>query len=370
MLASQVKTDKNIKIDAIAYKSHKTPLSLQELYIPYDGESKVKPNEILVEIKATSINPVDVILKAYTYAWYGPKYKIMGGDFAGVVLEAGSETAYKPGDRVYGDVLDIGKRGSFSSKILVDPSKLVVCEKIPEGMSFEQAGSLGIVSNTAYKAMTKYKGDLKGKNVLVLGAGTSVGFFSTQFAKNYFGAANVVATCSSKSAAKTTKAGADLTIDYSKGDSSKLNSLLEFVKVNGYFDLIVDTVRDEFVIDHFSSLLKPAKEGGMFAQVSGSYVIDYSDIHFYNMLPSWKIIKNKLKFKLSLSKYPILPVWAEPDTEYGKAIEQLWNEGKLQIVLDSVYDAYKDYQIAANKVASCKAQGKVVLSWEQEQGDN
>lgn len=363
MLASQVKSKNSIKVDAIAYKSHKTPLSLQELYIPYDGESPVKPNEILVEIKATSINPVDVILKAFTYSWYGPTYKIMGSDFAGVVLEAGSQTSYKAGDRVYGDALRIGQRGAFSSKILVDPSKLIVCEKIPEGMSFDQAGSLPIVSNTAFEAVTKYKGDLKGKNVLVLGAGTSVGFFSTQFAKNYFGAKNVVATCSGKSADKTTKAGADLIVDYTKGDSAKLNSLLEFVKVNGYFDLIIDTVRDELVIDYFSSLLKPANEGGVFAQISGSYVMDYSDVHLSIFLPSWRIIKSKILYLFSLSKYPIVNVWAAPDAEYGKAIATLWNEGKLDIALDSVYDAYKEFQVAFDKVASCKAQGKVILHW-------
>jgi NADPH:quinone reductase-like Zn-dependent oxidoreductase len=365
MLASQVKTDKCIKINAITYENYATPLSMQTLYIPYEGESMVKPTEVLVQVKANSVNPVDCIFKNFSNNWFGPKVKIFGGDFAGVVVEAGSETNYKPGDKIYGDALDMKRRGAFSDTILIEPSACLICEKMPEGMSFDEAASLPCVSNTAFEGLQKYKGDLKGKNVLVLGAGTSVGFFSVQFANYYFGAANVVATCSSKSSEKTMKAGADLTVDYHKGEESKLNALHEFVKANGLFDIIIDCVRDEFVMDNFPTLLKTESENGVFAQVSGSYSLDYQNIRLYQLLPSLKKLKARLSHRFGFSKYPVVPIWTSKDPEYGQAVEKLWKDEKLYIVIDSVMDAYTQFQEAFDRVASCKAQGKVVINWEQ-----
>lgn len=370
MLVTQVKTDKCIKINAITYENYATPLSMQTLYIPYEGESMVKPTEVLVQVKANSLNPVDCILKNFSNNWFGPKVKILGGDFAGVVVEAGSATDYKPGDRIYGDALDLKRRGNFSDTILIEPSKCLICEKIPDGMPFDEAASLPCVSNTAFRGLKKYTGDLKDKNVLVLGAGTSVGFFSVQFAKYYFGAKNVVATCSSKSSYKTIKAGADLTVDYNKGEQSKLNELTEFVKANGRFDIIVDCVRDEFVMDHFPTLLKTDEEKGVFAQVSGSYSLDYQNIKLYQLLPSLKKIKARLAHKFGYSKYPVVPIWTEQDPEYGQAVEKLWKNEKLYIVIDSVMDAYTQYQAAFDKVASCKAQGKIILNWENPPSGN
>lgn len=352
-----------LTIKAITYENYTTPLKVKEIDIPIDEKSVVKPTEILVQVKATSINPVDCILRQFSNNYFGPKDKILGGDFAGIVVKGGSETGFKTGDKVYGDVLELKTRGSFSDFILFEPAKVWVCEKIPDGMSYEEAASLPCVSNTAFEGVKKYTGDLKGKNVLVLGAGTSVGCFGVQFAKNYFNAANVVATCSSKSTEKTSKAGADLTINYRNGDKFKFDKLSDFVKSNGKFDLILDCVRDESVIDHFDTILNPSTEGGVYAQVSGSYVIDYQNVHFYNLLPSLKSIITTLKYKLGLSKYPFVPVWTNQDPEYGVAIAKLWKEKKLHIFIDSEYNAYIDFQEAFDRVASCKAQGKVVLKF-------
>ncbi|KAG0671020.1 zinc ion binding [Pichia californica] len=363
MTVSLETTDNKLTVKAITYENYSTPLKVKDIDIPVEEGTIIKPNEILVQVKATSLNPVDCILKQFSNNYFGPKDKIIGGDFSGIVVKAGDKTNFKINDKIYGDILDLKSRGSFSNFIIFDPKKVWVCEKIPIGMSFEQAASLPCVSNTAFEGIKKYNGSLNGKNVLVLGAGTSVGCFGVQFAKHYFNALNVVATCSETSTKKTLNAGADLIIDYTKGEKYKIDKLLNFVKLNGKFDLILDCVRDESVIDHFDQILNSYNENGVFAQVSGSYVLDYKNIHYYNLLPSWKSIITTLKFKLGLTKYSFIPVWTCQDDEYGTAIAKLWSEKKLNIFIDSEYDAYIDFEDAFERVASCKAHGKVVLKF-------
>lgn len=352
-----------LKVKAITYRSYKTPLTITEVDIPVTPGSIVKPNEVLVKVKATSFNPVDCIFKGMNYGFFGPKNKIIGGDFSGVVVKAGAQTEYKPGDKIFGDVLSFFRRGSSSQYILFDPSKNQVCEKIPEGMTFEQAASLPIVSGTAYQCLYTHKGSLEGGNVLVLGSGTSVGTYTVQLAKRYFKAGKVVATCSQNSTEKTKNGGGDVIVDYTKGETYKVNQILEFVKEHGKFDIIVDTVRDESLIPYFSIVLKPASEHGLFSQVEGSYTIDYSDIRLCQFIPSWKKFSASLKYKIGLSSYPIESILLENTKGYGDAIRKLWANHELNIPIDSVKDAYTEAQAALDRVASGKSKGKVVVKF-------
>ena len=355
--------DNKLKVKAVTYLNKKTPLTIKEIDIPVVPGEIIKPTELLVQVKATSINPVDCVFKGMNNGWFTKGDRVIGGDFAGLIVKAGSETNFKEGDRIYGDILTIKLRGSFSEYIIFEPATAVICEKIPEGMKYEEAGSLPIASGTSYQCLNCYKGNLEGKNVLILGAGTSVGTYAVQFAKHFFKAGNVVATCSSKSAEKITKCGADILIDYTKGDRPKINELLEFVKVNGKFDIIVDTVRDEIVMDYFNELLQTYDNNGILTQVGGSYVIDYTNITLYNMLPSYRVLSNKIKFKLGLSKYYIEPILLHQCDTYGKAVETLYKQNKFIFSIDSIKDAYTQAEEAYQRVASGKAAGKVVVKW-------
>lgn len=352
--------DNKLTIKAVTYQSGYTPLTVKEIEIPVEPKTVVKPTEVLVKIKATSLNPVDCIIKAFSKSWFGPKDKIIGGDFSGIVLKAGSESGYLEGDKIYGDIFNIKTRGSFSNYAVFEPKKCLICEKIPEGLSFEDAASLPCVSNTAFAGFRSYKGDLAGKNVLILGAGTSVGYSGIQFAKNYFKTGNVVVTCSSQSQEKAIAGGADVIIDYTKGEEYKKAQILDFVKTKGKFDVILDTVRDESVFDYFDDILA---EGAFVGQVGGSYVLDYKNVKLYNLLPSRKMLKNKFASAIGLAKYKVHPVWLTPDVEYGPAIEKLVKEKALNVAIDTVYDGYTEAPQAFDKVASCKAKGKVILKF-------
>lgn len=350
--------DNKLIVKAVTYKSNKTPLTTKEIELPVTPGSIVKPTELLVRVKATSINPIDCILKGMNKGWLG--VRTIGGDFSGVVVRAGEKSGYKEGEKIYGDIMNF-KVGSSSEYTIFDTTKTTVLERIPEGLSYEEAAALPIASGTAYECLSQHKGSLEGANVLVLGSGTSVGTFAVEMAKHHFKAAKVVATCSPRSAEKVTKCGADLTVDYTKGNASKINGLLEFVKVNGKFDIVVDAVRDESVFEYFVPLLKTKAENGVLTQVHGSYTIDYSNIRISQFLPSHVKFIHSLKSLLKMTQYHVQTVSLHPNKQYGKVIDELHSSGKLFVPIDSINPAFTDAQKAYEIVASGKANGKVVL---------
>lgn len=350
-----------LKVKAVTYKSKYAPLAIKEISIPITPGSIVKQNELLVQVKATSLNPLDCLMKNFNRGWLGDR--VLGCDFAGVVIKAGSNTVFKEGEEIYGSFMEVFQRGTFSEYILFDPSTSLVCEKIPNGMSFEEASSMPMVSCTAYQCFQFYKGDLKDKKVLILGAGSSVGSYAVQLAKHYFNVGTVIGTCSPRSSDKVLKLGADGFVDYTKDDTSKINELLEFVKINGKFDIIIDVVRDEIIIDYFDSLLKTFKENGVFVTVNGPYTDDFKNIGLIDVLPSFRRVKQYTKYALGLSNYKAETEIVHSSDTFGEVIAKLYKERGLNFSINSVRDIYSDFQEGYDLIEGGKVGGKVVFKW-------
>ncbi|VEU19802.1 DEKNAAC100214 [Brettanomyces naardenensis] len=357
--------DGKIKSETIAFGDSKSPYALVTVDLPVvSSEELVKPTQLLVKTQAASINPIDILAEAFTPSWgRRSSPKVMGADFAGVVLQAGSSTGYKAGDKVYGCLFDpFDSNGSFSEYLRFEPEKATFFDKIPKGMSFVQAAALPMVAGTGLQAIEAH-GSLKDGNVLILGAGTSVGYFAGQFAKYYYSAKFVAGTCSSKSSERVLKAGFDKTVDYGKGKVSEINDILEIVKENGKFDLVLDCVRDPVLYGYLDSVLKPKSEGGLFAQINGSKSMNYSKVGLSDLLPQWSYVVEFIKSKLGFSKFDIRTIFVKQDKTFGSKVDKLWTGNKFQIGIDSVHDFKTDYEEAINKVASGKVRGKVVLQF-------
>jgi NADPH:quinone reductase-like Zn-dependent oxidoreductase len=135
-------------------------------------------NQLLIEVKAVSINPVDYKLNnADTRFLPGAKLpKIVGSDFAGVVKKpVNGDSKFKAGDRVYGAVsIFTGKPGSLA-ELLVTESKNI--RHIPDGMSFQEAASLPVAALTALNGLRRC-GVTAGSNLLINGATGGVGHFA------------------------------------------------------------------------------------------------------------------------------------------------------------------------------------------------
>jgi NADPH2:quinone reductase len=168
-----------------------------------------KPNEALVEIKASGVNFIDVYFREGRYP--SPLPFINGQEGAGVVSDIGSEvTNVKVGDRVaYTSSL-----GSYAEFAAVPAVRLV---KIPEALSFEQAAAAMLQGMTAhYLLYSTYKLQ-SGETALIHAAAGGVGLLLVQMAKKI--GARVIATAGNEEKAQLARdAGADDCIIYTQSD--------------------------------------------------------------------------------------------------------------------------------------------------------
>lgn len=176
--------------------------------------------EVLVDVKAASINPLDWKLRGGMLKLVTGRRlpRPLGSDFAGVVRALGpGVTGFAPGDRVYGSVtLFLGKSGAHAERVVAQAKGI---HRLPDGWTFEQGAALPVAALTATAGLRKC-GELAGKTVLVNGATGGVGHLALQIAKAR--GARVVAVCSAKNADLARSLGADEVLDYAQADVTTL----------------------------------------------------------------------------------------------------------------------------------------------------
>jgi NADPH:quinone reductase-like Zn-dependent oxidoreductase len=220
-------------------------------------------DQLLVEVKAVSINPVDYKVKRGVAKFMsGSRFpRIFGSDYAGVVKFTGKGvTQFKPGDRVYGVTPVIwGKPGALAQLLVIDQKFARV---IPGQISFEEAASLPIAALTALNGLRRC-GVTKGTEVLINGGTGGVGHFAIQIAKAK--GAVVTATCRQVNAELARKLGADETMGYSKE---------ELAKSEKKFDAILDAY-GKMDLEDACRLLK---RGGIYATTQIKPLLFFSSL--------------------------------------------------------------------------------------------
>lgn len=206
--------------------------------------------QLLVEVKAVSINPVDFKAKRGDIKFItGSKFpRIFGSDFAGIVRETGSGvTLFKRGDRVYGVTPVIFKKSGALAQLLAVDQKYA--RKIPDEMSIDEAAAMPIAALTALNGLRRC-GVTTGSQVLINGGTGGVGHFAIQIARAK--GAVVTATCSTGNAELAKKLGAAETIGYSRA---------ELAKTDSRFDAILDAYGKM----HYKDISRLLKRGGTYA---------------------------------------------------------------------------------------------------------
>lgn len=194
---------------AIAYQKFGSTDVLQTVEQP---KPTIKSNQILVKVKAFSINPVDwKIRKGEMKLMSGSKFpKNTGTDFAGVVEEVGSSVlGFKKGDEVFGVVKNMMKEG-VSAEYIAVTSGLVW--KKPSHLSFPQAASIPVVGTAAVTALEKMGNVNSQTSILVNGATGGFGMFLLQLLKQK--GAQITAVTSTKGTEFAKNWGANSVIDY------------------------------------------------------------------------------------------------------------------------------------------------------------
>ncbi len=182
------------------------------------------PDEVLVRVRATSVNPYDwhhmrgeprmARLMPGTLGLRAPKLRILGSDMAGQVEAVGRDvTEFRPGDDVYA-LLERG--GGFAEYVSV-PERLLA--RKPGNLSYDQAAAVPMAAVTALLGLREVGRIKPGQQVLVIGASGGVGTFAVQIARAL--GATPDAVCSSPNADLVRALGADDVIDYAKTDFTR-----------------------------------------------------------------------------------------------------------------------------------------------------
>lgn len=211
------------------------PLALLELPTP-----EPRPDELRVAVKAIGVNPVDWKLRErgplrMAARLLGPPPPVVVGvDFAGVVEAVGARAAgVRVGDRVAGGTAFARRqRGSYADSVFVRADQ--VCA-LPPGVDFEVAGALPVAGVTAWISVVELGRLAAGESALILGASGGVGQLALQIAK-HVQQARVVAVCSGRNAALVEQLGADVALDYQRGDA------LAQAAPHGPYRVVVDCV--------------------------------------------------------------------------------------------------------------------------------
>ncbi|MDR1503885.1 MAG: alcohol dehydrogenase catalytic domain-containing protein [Prevotella sp.] len=140
-------------------------------------------DDILIKVKATSINPIDYKIRGGHLPHLVPSFPaILHGDVAGIVEKTGANVKeFQVGDYVYGCIGGvIGIDGALAEYAKADYRLL---SRIPENLSFEEAAAIPLVGITAYEAIFHRANIQPGQKVLVYGSVGGVGHLALQFAK-------------------------------------------------------------------------------------------------------------------------------------------------------------------------------------------
>lgn len=240
---------------AVRYHDYGSPDVLQ-----VDEVDRPTPDrgEVLVEMRATSVNRVDVMFRAGRYGDL-PLPSIPGGDGAGVVTAVGEDVEiFNPGDRVFASGMDRAEGGTFAEYATIPAEKLA---NLPDDVSWAAGGAIGNVGATAWTALEDLAGIQAGDRVLIHGGSGGVGHVAVQIAAH--SGAEVITTAGSEGArARLTELGAAAVLDYES--DSLADDIVAATDGAG-----VETVLDHRLEEYLDLDLSVLTEGGTIISTMG-----------------------------------------------------------------------------------------------------
>jgi len=289
--------------------------------------------QVLVEVAAASINPIDWKVRAGYLKDFVPLTfpSILGGDFAGVIVETNDVTDFKVGDQVFGQAgLLNGGSGSFAQFAAANPSKIAIK---PKSLDYLQSAAMPLAGVSALQAVEDHihlnkhlasaKASAGRQKILIHGGAGGIGHFAIQIAKAH--GAYVATTVSARDMQFVKELGADQVIDYKvEAFDDKIDD----------FDAVFDTVGGETT----NKSLKVLKAGGIIVSMAGE-----SD---------GKLAK---KFKVSA-----IGQQTDGNPKRLRRLALLVDEGKIRVYIDRVFtlDQAKE---AFEHLEFGHPRGKVVL---------
>ncbi|MBI1752255.1 MAG: NADP-dependent oxidoreductase [Acidobacteria bacterium] len=309
-------------------------------------EPALRDDDVLVQIHAAGVNPVDHKIRDGEFKLLLP-YKmplILGADLAGVVVRVGPRVRrFKVGDEVYARP-DDERIGTFAELIAVKEDSLAL---MPANLSMEEAASIPLVALTAWQTLVEKGGLKKGQKVLIHAGSGGVGTIAIQLAKHL--GATVATTASTANADMLKGLGADIVIDYKKDDFS--------TKLKGY-DLVIDTQGG----DTLKRSLRVIKPGGKLIGIAGPPDPDFAKLRGVNgfvRLVMWVLsfgIRKAARRSGASYSFHFMTASGQQLGEITKLIEA----GHIRPVVDRVFP-FAETRQALDYVETGRTKGKVVI---------
>lgn len=285
-----------------------------------------KSNELLVRVRASSVNPVDwKIRQGHLQLLTGFNFpRIVGSDISGVVVEVGREvTQFQPGDEVYTFLNPIS--GGACAEYAVVPESSAAIK--PKNITHAEAAGVPIAGLTALQALRDLGQIQAGNKVLINGASGGVGTFAVQVAKAMN--AEVTGVSSTKNIEFIKSLGADFVLDYAEVD---------FTHQTDKYDIILDAVGTK-TFGECEKVLQP----------EGVYISTLPSLdNLAPMVTSWFISGKKAKL-----------IVANANTSDLGALRELIESDKVEPIVDRTYSlqevaaahAYSETGRAIGKIA-------------------
>ncbi|WP_095109499.1 zinc-binding alcohol dehydrogenase family protein [Pseudomonas sp. Irchel 3E20] len=332
---------------AIAYY-HSLPITdpnaLQDIELPAPVAG---PRDLLVEVKAVSVNPVDTKVRQNVQP-EGGAAKVLGWDVAGVVSAVGSEvTLFKAGDRVY-YAGSIARAGGNSELHVVDER---IVGHMPKSLGFAEAAALPLTAITAWELLferlqiAEGPADL-GQSLLIVGAAGGVGSILTQLASQLTGL-KVIGTASRVQTREwVTALGADLVIDHSLPLSQALKDAGQ-AQVTHVASL---TQTDQ----HLDQLVEALAPQGKLALIDDPKALDVTKLKRKSLSLHWEFMYTRSLFETAdmLEQHKLL-----------NRVAQLIDAGTLKTTVGEHFGTINagNLRRAHELLESGTARGKIVL---------
>lgn len=298
-------------------------------------------NQVLIEVEASSVNPIDVKIRSGVAA-IGPELPaILNADVSGHIVELGPGVeSFEVGDEVFGCVGGVkGSQGALADYVVANENLIALA---PSQIGLDESGVLPLAGITAWEALVDRARVQQDQWVLIQGGTGGVGHIAIQLAKAM--GAKVAATCGTAEKCQQASAlGADAVFNYS---TTEVQDWLEKLDIKG-FDVVFDTAGGE----SFLTGLEALRVGGQLVTINARMQYDLAQAH-----------AKGLTIHAVFMLLPLLT--GEGRERHGEILQglaELVDEGKLHPLIDDHSYAFEQITEAHQYLESGQVVGKLLL---------
>ncbi len=309
-------------------------------------EPKLGEEDILIQVHAASVNPLDLKIRSGEFKLILP-YElplILGNDVAGTVVRTGSHVSrFKVGDEVYARP-NKDRIGTFAEYIAINQSDAAIK---PSNLSMQQAAAIPLAALTAWQALVDVAKVKPGQRIFIQAGSGGVGSVAIQIAKHL--GAFVATTTSTPNVEWVSALGADVVIDYKTQDiTAELSD----------YDVVLNSLGNQELIQS----LKILKRGGILVSISGPPTPAFADEIGLNWIVKQviKLISYGIRKKAEQRGINYEFLFMRANGDQLSKITQLIEQGSIRPVIDRIFS----FSAIADALAYAElgnAKGKTII---------